>query len=474
MPKKADPTDGNLQDLRRGTGAKALYFGALATGLLLVLAAALPGHMTTDSVIQLAEGRTGVQRSFNPAFMSWLLGKFDSVLSGTSLFVTFNVVLFFGSLAILPWLARRTHWLAAPALLAVIATPQVLIYQGIVWKDVFFANAAIAGTVLLALSVGEGTGRAGRRLARGGGLALLVVAALVRQNGILALGAAALAVGLAAGSRQGWKAGLSATGTLLGAGLLAFVAMTLVMERLMPPASPEAAGAGLRIIQHFDLVGVVARDPKTPLEPLQSEDPQAAAKLRALAAQGYNPERVDAVSNAPGLGEALWQPREGVVAKTWANLPTADVGDYASHRLEVFRQIFLTPNLLACLPVSTGVQGPELVLAELSLPARESRQDRELYNYASRFFGTPVLSHLPYALISLATMVLLLLRGRPSDFVMAGLQAGALAFAGSFLVIALACDYRYLYFLDLAAMTGLIHLALDPSGLGRRFWRHST
>jgi hypothetical protein len=471
---KADPTDEHPKDLQRWMGAGRLYFGVLGAGLLMVLAAALPGHMTTDSVIQLAEGRTGVQRSFNPAFMSWLLGKFDSVLSGTSLFVTFNVLLFFGSLAALPGLARRAHWLAVPALLAAIATPQVLIYQGIVWKDVFFANAAIAGTVLLALSVNSGAGRAGQLAAWGGGLALLVVAALVRQNGILALGAAALAVGLAAGSRRGWKAGLSATGTLLGAGLVAFIAMSLAMDRLMPPASPEAAGAGLRVIQHFDLVGVVARDPKTPLEPLQSEDPQTAAKLRALAAQGYNPERVDAVSNAPGLGEALWQTREGVVAKTWANLPTADVGDYAAHRLEVFRQIFLTPNLLACLPVSTGVQGPELVLAELSLPARESRQDRELYNYASRFFGTPVLSHLPFALISLATMVLLLLRGRPSDFVMAGLQAGALAFAGSFLVIALACDYRYLYFLDLAAMTGLIHLALDPSGLGRRFWRLST
>jgi hypothetical protein len=462
MPKKADPTDGNVQDLRRGTGAKALYFGALATGLLLVLAAALPGHMTTDSVIQLAEGRTGVQRSFNPAFMSWLLGKFDSVLSGTSLFVTFNVALFFGSLAILPWLARRAHWLAAPALLAVIATPQVLIYQGIVWKDVFFANAAIAGTVLMALSVNAGTGRVTRLAAWGGGLALLVVAALVRQNGILALGAAALAVGLAAVSRQGWKAGLSATGTLLGAGLVAFVAMTLVMERLMPPASPEAAGAGLRIIQHFDLVGVVARDPGARLEPLQTEDPQAAATLRALAAKGYNPERVDAVSNAPGLGEALWRTPKGAVAKTWANLPTADFEAYAAHRLAVFRQVFLTPNILACLPVSTGVQGPELVLEELSLPAREGRQDRELYNYASWFFGTPVLSHLSFALLSLAILVVLVLRGRPSDWVMAGLQAGALAFTGSFVLIALACDYRYLYFLDLAALFGLVHLALDP------------
>ena len=54
---------------------------------------------------------------------------------------------------------------------------------------------------------------------------------------------------------------------------------------------------------------------------------------------------------------------------------------------------------------------------------------------------------------------------------MAGLQAGALAFAGSFLVIALACDYRYLYFLDLAALFGFVHLALDPpwAAILRRF-----
>jgi hypothetical protein len=78
------------------------------------------------------------------------------------------------------------------------------------------------------------------------------------------------------------------------------------------------------------------------------------------------------------------------------------------------------------------------------------------------FFGTPVLSHLSFAILSLAITVVLVLRGRPSDWVMAGLQAGALAFAGSFILIALACDYRYLYFLDLAALLGLVYLALDP------------
>ena len=40
--------------------------------------------------------------------------------------------------------------------------------------------------------------------------------------------------------------------------------------------------------------------------------------------------------------------------------------------------------------------------------------------------------------------------------------AGSLAFAASFFVVSVACDYRYLYPLDLAAITGLLYAALDP------------
>lgn len=450
---------------------RSLYSWALAAGLLIVLAAGLPGHMTTDSVIQLAEGRTGAQRSFNPAFMSWLLGRFDSLLSGTSLFVAFNVALLFGALAALPRLAGRVHWLAAPVLLTVVLTPQILIYQGIVWKDVFFANAAIAGMVLLAFAAERRGGALSGRAAWAGGLALLVVAALVRQNGILALGAGALAYGVATGSQHGWRRGFTSAGALLAAGLVLFLVASLAMSKVMPSSSPQAAGAGLRIIQHFDLVGVAARDPKASLEPLDTEDPKAAATLRSLAPRGYNPERVDYVSEAPGLGEALWRTPKGTVPRTWAHVATAEFPDYAAHRLAVFRQVFLTPEIRVCLPLSTGVQGPDAVLRELDMPPRQDLRDNELYNYATRFFDTPIMSHLSFALLSLGVMMALILRGRPSDWVLAGLQAGALAFAGSFLAIALACDYRYLYFLDLAALYGLVHLALDPpwSAILRRF-----
>jgi hypothetical protein len=37
-----------------------------------------------------------------------------------------------------------------------------------------------------------------------------------------------------------------------------------------------------------------------------------------------------------------------------------------------------------------------------------------------------------------------------------------MAFAASFFIISIACDYRYLYFADLAALAGLLYAAVDP------------
>jgi hypothetical protein len=46
---------------------------------------------------------------------------------------------------------------------------------------------------------------------------------------------------------------------------------------------------------------------------------------------------------------------------------------------------------------------------------------------------------------------------------MAGLMFGSLGFAASFFVLSLACDYRYLYLVDMAGLTGALYLALDPT-----------
>jgi hypothetical protein len=62
-----------------------------------------------------------------------------------------------------------------------------------------------------------------------------------------------------------------------------------------------------------------------------------------------------------------------------------------------------------------------------------------------------------------AVIFLLLRRRDPADWVIVSLLAGTLIFTASFAVISVACDYRYLYLLDLAAMVGLVYAALDPS-----------
>ncbi len=82
--------------------------------------------------------------------MSWLLGLTDSVVRGTGLFMAADMALFFGALAGLLMLRPKPHWAAAVLAGLFILTPQVLIYQGTVWKDVLFANASVAGFVCLA------------------------------------------------------------------------------------------------------------------------------------------------------------------------------------------------------------------------------------------------------------------------------------------------------------------------------------
>ena len=106
-------------------------------------------------------------------------------------------------------------------------------------------------------------------------------------------------------------------------------------------------------------------------------------------------------------------------------------------------------------------------MAALGLKAGQDLDDRRLYNYATWFLDTAVMRHVTWGIAAGVVALILLWRRRPADIAVAALQLAALAFAASFFPISLACDYRYLYFLDLAAMTGLFYLALDPLGRNR-------
>ena len=438
-----------------------LFWGLLALGFAAVLALNLPGQLSFDSVMQLYEGRNNHQITFNPWIMSWMMGLTDAVAPGAGLFMALTALVLFGALAALPLLSggRVAPW-GVVALAAVLATPQVINYQGIVWKDVVFANLAIGGFVALALGM-TWTGRPRlRRAALVKAVVLLAVAGLVRQNGLIAGAMAALAFGLAEGGRLGWRRGALSGLT----GLAAILALAFVLGAAIRPGASDlkANSVGLRVVRQYDIVGAVALDPKVDLGAVP---PERQAVIRAEAPRLYTPERTDTLDSSPAITRALWQTPKAALAEAWWGLVLHRPGLYLRHRLAVFDQVLLTPDLEQCLPVVVGVDGPAQYRDALGLREGVSRRDVFLGAYAHAFYRTPVFSHLAYAVLALAVFAALAVRCTPADLAIMGLMLAGLGFAASFFLISIACDYRYLYMLDLAALTGLIYWAIDPPRL---------
>jgi len=150
------------------------------------------------------------------------------------------------------------------------------------------------------------------------------------------------------------------------------------------------------------------------------------------------------------------------LAGDWLDLVLHRPGLYIRDRLEVFRWVFATPLIDRCLPVYLGVDGPPMMMQQLGLARSWDDRDQKLYNWASWFYDTPVMSHVAYAVLALALIGLLLYRRAATDAPIIAMLAGGLLFALSFLPLSIACDYRYLYFLDVAALTGLLYFAADP------------
>ncbi|RAK59982.1 hypothetical protein DJ021_09290 [Phenylobacterium hankyongense] len=441
-------------------GRAAMAFRlVLVAGLLLSLAANLPGHLSVDSVIALEEARTGVRQTWAPAVSSWLLGLFDGIVAGTGLYVTASAALLFLSLASLTRLRTRASWAAPLLALGVVLTPQVLIYQGIVWRDVLFANLAIAGFIFIAHAARDWEVRR-PVVALAAAWLCLALAALVRQNGVILVVAAAVVLAWTARGR-GWRSSLAWGLGGLAATLLLAAAINHVAQPPEVPAKLRPNAAAL-ILQHYDIIGAKAHHPALRFTVIDRAAPAAGQILEQQAPKFYSAARIDPLDQDDLVRRTLWHVPDQVMSAQWREVILHEPAAYLLHRADVFRWVLLTPHLDQCLPVTVGVAGPPEMMANLEMVTGIEPQDQALGDYAARFYATPVYSHLTWVLVALAVSGLLLLRRDPADWVIVALEAGALLFVASFFVISVACDYRYLYLLDLAAMTGVLYLALDP------------
>ncbi len=443
-----------------GNGARWALWLVLAAAYVMVLRLNLPGHLSVDSVLALREGRLGVRDTWNPAVFGWLLGLADRLHRGTALAMGVGAALLFAAWAAMAGLHRRTSWLAPVVAGGLVFLPQALIYPGIVWKDVWFAECAVAGFVLLAFAL-QARPALGRLALFVAAAALFALAGLLRQNGLvlaLAAGAAIVAVGWSAGRGRALTAGGLWVATVAFASLV----LSMTAQPQGAGARPDSAGAkGVRIVQVYDIMGAAAREP-LPRSRLDAFDPALDDLVRARARDLYSPERVDTLMADRAFGARLGQAPDSVVRAEWLDLIVREPAVYLATRADAFRWVFATPVIDRCLPVHVGVAGPDFALKDLQMPPRRAVGDTRLYNYVTWFLDTPAYSHVTYAFVALAVGLLVLMRRTPADWAMAAFMGGALAFTASFFVISLACDYRYLYLLDIAAMTGLLYVALAP------------
>jgi hypothetical protein len=447
----------------RTSGLKtAAVMTAATAGYAVSIIANWPGHFPPDAIDQLAQGRAGVFNFWHPPVMAWLLGLADKIAPGASLFFVADAALFFAAVAALT-VVRGGSWIAAALIVVLSASPLVLIYQGLVVKDVLFADLAVAAFAAIAWAARLWDRRPARLMLGCLALALLTLAALARQNGavVAVVGAATLAgVDRRVGSRY-W---LRSAG-LFGAALAIMALAGGVAETWFQAHSdhrPEAARQWMTL-QVYDLAGAVRRDPGRPLAVLRRRAPTIEAFIRHDAAPAYDPTRIDPMYRTGGWNTVVKAPNPAV-GEEWRMLITGAPALYLAQRWEAFRQVMFTPDIDACAAVLVGVDpGHPDWLRAAGLAARETDKDDWDGDYAQGFLHTPVFAHATYALLALALLALvardLARGGDPELLATGGLLLAALAYVATFAFISIACDYRYLYFLDVAAMAALVQRA---------------
>lgn len=429
----------------------------LATGACASLWLSWPGQLSPDSVWQLQQGRSGVFNAWHPPVMAWLLGRFDALSPGAPGFIVLDTALGFGGLFAFAALAPRPR-IAAIVLAAILAaSPLLLTYQGDVWKDVLFADAAVAGFAALAWA-GRLWAAPGRRWSLIAlAFALFALAALARQNGLLVplFGAAGLGVVARRGGTPHRHAIGDSARVLVGCLLLVWAANAGLAKH---GDGEPAQARQLAWLQVWDLAGAAHIDPSLDLADLERDAPDAAVFVRQAAAS-WTPTRVDPLLGLPNADAAL-DGANAAIGRAWRHMILTRTGLYARVRLADFGQLLATPRLMDCRPLFIGLDGPPEILAALHLKPHDPAKVAFGQRYALAFVGTPVLSHLVYGALALVLLILAVRdRARPESVAVAAMLAAALTFTVSFLIIGVACDYRYLYLLDLSAMAALLHRA---------------
>lgn len=439
----------HLQGMQYSNRWLAISVSLLALG---AFAVHFPGQATYDTLAQAYDGATRIYTSNQPPAMSLILSLVT--LPGV---LALQVALF----ALAVWRLLALTRSAIPAqyvlMLFLFLFPVLLIYMGIVWKDVVFAHGALLAVLLLP---GAALDRQWRPLACSA--AIMAVAVAVRQQAVTVALIAVLYL-LTANGIPGLKCKPRWLMTCLW--IVIFGACTAGI-RFSVQASGDTSGVvsyegPIRQLAIFDLGGILTRVPSLEFPAIEAgamavPEAHRPNRDRVVALLGrYSPDRQDYMLE-PDLSTAMWVVPQDWLADWRAGIQQYPLA-YIEHRIEAMSWILGIHGPEKCLPFAVGISAePEQMLATLGANPGVSIRAQRLWDIgtASLFLFHPW----AYLCLSVATLTYLVVNGPREHGRIITLQICGLLYAASYLVIGFACDFRYTYFTTIAALFGLAYV----------------
>ncbi|MBY0277398.1 hypothetical protein K2Z84_18870 [Candidatus Binatia bacterium] len=400
-----------------------------------------PGFMSPDSAEQLSQARTGLLSDWHSPIMALLWMATEHLVAGSAGMLVLHVALFWAGLALLARRIDAPPWVQAAFLIVLACTPPLLSLAGAIWKDVLLASLAT-----LAFGV------AGRS-ALFWPVALL--ATMSRHNAIPAIAVAVLLHLAPHGpSLRALANALVASAVLLALSLA--LNASVVQTRTTP----------VQMIALADLNGIAARTGDMPAvdecHHMTSAEPPARAVAtgdpKVAAALARNRLRFDFCFDATASQTLLGQWTTLVAAHP---LAYADVRATMASRLLGFRE---TPgNFMMAQsnydPTNLGIEPP------VAASPLQMRFGEWLWRLQMQGVFRPWI----YGVLVVAAAVVATRRRRwwPCAIALSGI-----AFELALFLVAPSPDYRYSYWMIVAAMISAAWLLAETiGGAARRAMR---
>ncbi len=432
----------------------------LLAGWLGLLVYAFPGHMSFDSAAQLIESRGGVYTDAHPPAMAALWRASEMLLTGPLGILLLQTSTFLVGMYLL--LARRM----SPRAAAVTATlvlwfPPVANAMATIWKDSIMAGFLMLGTALL---VDE------RRRVRIGGLACLAAATAMRHNALAMTLPLVVLLFVWTPGQVWWKR------YVIGFGV--WLAVTASAQLVNRALTERQLHLWHQSIAELDIVGTlqyVDDVPDTELHAILEGtgallEPNQHASLRVERAPELNvveelwrvTDRLFARPRPPKLGER-WPDvqtpaQRDAMMRAWQRVVLAHPLAYLQYRWDVFRQ----QMQLTDVPVPSAaylwfndIQDLDDSASKLTHDASYSGIQRPLHE-AMWWLGSTVLFNV-YVYVVLALGLLVWCARDRETF---ALLASGLVGAGALFILTPTTDFRYVFWLVVAALLGLVMAAV--------------